>query len=58
VPYPYKPLSDFGEILPLLPPKYSPLLKSTGKGAQGMYLASISEELANLLFGKIGVSLS
>lgn len=56
VPDPYKPISDFNEIRPLLPATHSPLVKSNGRGAQGMYLASISPELANLLLNKIGIN--
>jgi hypothetical protein len=52
----YRPSDNFGEILPLLPDKYSPLVKSTGRGAQGMYLTSISDLLAMFLFQKIGIS--
>ena len=47
-----KPISpkDFWEkIRPLLPEKYSPMSLTTGAGNQGTYLASISEDLGNLL---------
>lgn len=56
VPKPYKPLEDFELIRPLLPEKYSPLVKSTGGGAQGMYLALISDSLAKMLYSKVGIS--
>ena len=58
VPRAYKPLDDFEEILPLLPEKYSPLIKSTGGGHQGMYLSLISKDLAHVLFENVGISAS
>ena len=45
---PIKPKDHMQLITPLLPEKYSPLQQS-GDGLQGVYLASISEELGQLL---------
>lgn len=45
---PISPREKLGEILPLLPPKYSPL-NAKGFGQQKIYLASITRELAALI---------
>lgn len=46
---PFRPRDFKEEIRPLLPTKYSPLNSATADGLQGVYLAEISQELANLL---------
>lgn len=46
---PLRPREFKDEIIPLLPKKYSPLNRVTADGLQGVYLAEISVELANLL---------
>ncbi len=46
---PFRPKDHIEEIRPYLPEKYSPIQKS-GNGNQGCYLASISDELAHILF--------
>ncbi len=46
---PFRPRNFKSQILPLLPSKYSPLNSETADGLQGVYLAEISEELANFL---------
>ena len=48
-----RPKDHIDLIRPLLPGKYSPL-QLTGDGIQGVYLAEISEELANLLANLCG----
>jgi hypothetical protein len=49
LPDPFRPRDFKSQILPLLPNKYSPLNPVTADGLQGVYLAEISQELANLL---------
>ena len=46
---PFRPRDFKDQILPLLPAKYSPLNAVTADGLQGVYLAEISQSLANLL---------
>jgi len=46
---PFRPRDFKNQILPLLPRKYSPLNSATAGGLQGVYLAEVSEDLANLL---------
>lgn len=46
---PFRPRDFKGQVLPLLPNKYSPLNSVTAEGLQGVYLTEISKELANLL---------
>ncbi len=46
---PFRPRDFKDQILPLLPAKYSPLNTTTADGLQGVYLAEVSEELANVL---------
>jgi putative restriction endonuclease len=50
---PIKPKDHMKLISPLLPDKYSPLQQS-GDGLQGVYLASIPNELGNLLISLSG----
>jgi hypothetical protein len=47
---PFRPKDQIELIRPLLPSKYSPL-RDNGDGLQSVYLAEISEELANALVG-------
>jgi hypothetical protein len=46
---PFRPRDFKNQILPLLPTRYSPLNTVTADGLQGVYLAEISQELADLL---------
>jgi putative restriction endonuclease len=46
---PFRPRDFKYQILPLLPTKYSPLNSVTAEGLQGVYLAEVSQELADLL---------
>ena len=46
---PFRPRDFKSQVLPLLPHKYSPLNSVTADGLQGVYLAEISKELADLL---------
>jgi hypothetical protein len=46
---PFRPRDFKSQILPLLPSKYSPLNTKTANGLQGVYLAEVSEKLANFL---------
>ena len=50
---PFRPKDRIGLIRPLLPTKYSPL-QPNGDGLQSVYLAEISEDLAELLVGLAG----
>lgn len=45
----FRPRDFAAQILPLLPSRYSPLNRKTGNGLQGVYLAEISKEFADLL---------
>lgn len=54
VPTPIQPKDYWTIIRPLLPNQYSPLSLKTGEGNQGAYLASISDELAQLLIRLTG----
>ena len=47
--YPISPKDHLVELVPLLPQKYSPI-RETGDGLQGVYLAEISQELAEKIF--------
>ena len=47
--HPFRPRNFRDQILPLLPSKYSPLNAATADGLQGVYLAEISQELADVL---------
>lgn len=47
--YPISPKDHLIELVPLLPQKYSPI-RETGDGLQGVYLAEISQELAEKIF--------
>ncbi|MBM9515280.1 HNH endonuclease [Desulfogranum marinum] len=49
-----RPKNHIEDLRPTLPPKYSPL-QSNGGGLQGVYLASVPEEMAKVLFEKIGI---
>jgi hypothetical protein len=51
---PVRPIDFLSDISPLLPDKYSPLRKETGKGNQNCYLASISSELGSLVLELTG----
>jgi putative restriction endonuclease len=53
---PIRPKDHVDLIRPLLPGKYSPL-QQNGDGLQSVYLAEISEELANLLVNLVGTQL-
>jgi len=46
---PFRPRDFKSQIIPFLPNKYSPINSVTADGLQGVYLAEISEELANHL---------
>lgn len=48
-----RPKDYFGNIKPLLAPKYAPLNRE-GEGNQGAYLSEISQSLAEYLLGNIG----
>jgi len=48
------PKNHIADLRNLLPDKYSPLQKDTGKGLQGVYLASIKMPLAEKLLELIG----
>jgi len=50
---PISPKSHLDEIVPLLPKKYSPI-RETGDGLQGVYLAEISEQLAEKIYEVAG----
>ncbi|WP_457967576.1 HNH endonuclease [Pseudomonas sp. R4-84] len=49
---PLRPKHYLDRIAPLLPEKYSPIQKN-GDGNQGIYLASISQELGNLILSLV-----
>ena len=51
--HPIKPSAHIDRIRPLLPPRYAPLT-GAGNGLQGVYLAEIPTELAQLLADLIG----
>lgn len=48
--YEARPATDLERLLPALPPKYSPLHITTGKGLQNAYLSRISTQLLSLVF--------
>ena len=50
---PLNPRDIIEELIPHLPPKYSPIQKN-GKGLQGVYLACVPESMAEILLDKIG----
>jgi putative restriction endonuclease len=50
---PFRPKDQIGLIRPLLPGRYSPL-QANGDGLQSVYLAEISEDLADVLVGLAG----
>lgn len=52
---PPKPKEFISELIPLLPQKYSPL-QANGNGNQGVYLAEISQELAEAILKRAGVT--
>lgn len=52
----YRPITDIAQIRPLLPEVNSPLIRSSGRGYQGMYLAAISKNLADFILEKIGIT--
>ena len=47
--HPVSPRAHAAELAPLLPERYAPI-QSSGEGLQGVYLAEISEVLANKIF--------
>jgi putative restriction endonuclease len=49
-----RPKAHIDDLRPTLPSKYSPL-QSNGDGLQGVYLASVPEEMAAVLLDKIGI---
>lgn len=49
---PLRPKHFLDQIAPLLPEKYSPIQKN-GDGNQGIYLASISQDLGNLILSLV-----
>ena len=49
-----RPKDFIDQLRPALPPKYSPL-QSNGNGNQGVYLAEVPEELAEVLLQLIGL---
>ncbi|WP_370682226.1 HNH endonuclease [Comamonas sp. GB3 AK4-5] len=53
---PLRPKDHLGAIGPLLPSKHSPIRRETGDGNQGCYLASISQNLGQLLLRLISPS--
>jgi len=46
---PFRPKDFISTLRPLLPPKYSPIQRESGEGVQGVYLAELSSELAEVL---------
>lgn len=48
-----RPKTHIDDLRPTLPLKYSPL-QTNGDGLQGVYLASVPEEMAKVLLNKIG----
>lgn len=51
--HPVRPKDFITALLPYLPPKYSPL-QQNGNGNQGVYLAALSQPLANALIALFG----
>ena len=50
-----RPREIIQELLPVLPEKYSPLNPETGDGLQAVYLASVPEQMASILFKNVGI---
>jgi putative restriction endonuclease len=50
---PFRPKEHMTVLRPLLPEKYSPLT-SSGNGLQGVYLASVPEEMGAVILGLLG----
>lgn len=50
---PIRPKDHIAELHPFLPERYSPI-RATGDGNQGVYLAAVPEDLANMLLQLIG----
>ncbi len=46
---PFRPKDFIEQLSPLLPTKYSPINRATGDGLQGVYLAEISQKMADML---------
>lgn len=53
---PVRPKDFIDELVPHLPTKYAPL-QANGNGNQGVYLAEVSEGFAQLVLGKMGLSM-
>ena len=53
LPNPVRPKNFMQELLPYLPARYSPL-QENGNGNQGVYLAAVSDSLANALLALLG----
>lgn len=56
LPNPPKPKDFINELIPLLPEKYSPL-QANGNGNQGVYLAEISQALAEAILERAGATI-
>lgn len=56
VPTPFKPAEHLSVLGGLLPEKYFPIRKENGYGVQSMYLAAISDELAEALLALAGLA--
>ena len=54
VPNPYRPRDMIETLRPLIPEKYHAINRETGKGLQGVYLASIPDALAEALLLPLG----
>lgn len=54
LPNPFKPKNHMGVLGPTLPEKYSPL-RSNGDGLQGVYLAHIPQQMADVLLDLISL---
>jgi hypothetical protein len=54
LPTPFRPKDRIGDLVSLLPDKYSPLQKS-GDGLQGVYLASVPQPMAETLLTWAGI---
>lgn len=52
---PVRPKDFIDELTPHLATKYAPL-QPNGNGNQGVYLTEVSEEFAQVLLGKMGLS--
>uniref|UniRef100_I2Q059 HNH nuclease domain-containing protein n=1 Tax=Desulfovibrio sp. U5L TaxID=596152 RepID=I2Q059_9BACT len=53
-PTPFQPKELIAELQPHLPGRYSPVQRDTGNGLQGVYLAYVPEDMADVLMRKMG----